>query len=260
MKVRTTWCNSMWAELWWQLLDRHCCGRRVPHLQQNLEVLGPCRAKRWWMEGSFSMKIRAYSLCFFCIWGLVACWAKVLFLVSQTRSWVHGSGSSSTWTWKMPLRLTAWSWTRSFWLVQPRSWSSCQNGCPRRRPHCSSVLPVMVLARPSFTRNVMAKAPQWSLPRVREATFLVATPKRHGTALAVTKTAVIPSCSVCLDLVWWAHRNIASSRTSRMGSTAIPLVDPPLAAEVIWTSTTPRSHFRSDTPTTGMAQLETSHF
>ena len=54
-----------------------------------------------------------------------------------------------------------------------------------------------------------------------EATSLVATLKLHGTALVDGKTAVIPSCFVCLDLVEWAHRNIASSRTSIVGSTAL---------------------------------------
>ena len=95
---------------------------------------------------------------------------------------------------------------------------------------CSSVLLVMVLPQPRFTRNVMAKAPQWSLPKVLEATFLVATPKRHGTALVDGNTAIIPSCSVCRDLVEWAHRNISSSRTWAMGSGAIPIMDPPSAA------------------------------
>ena len=243
----------MWAERRWKLFDRHCCGRRVPHLQPNLEVLGPCRVKRWWMEGSFLMKIQVYSLCFFCICGLVACWAKVLFLVSQMRSWAHGNASSSTWTWTMPLRPTAWSWTHSFSLVQPMSWSNCQNGCPRRRPHCSSVPPVTVLPEPTFTRNVMAEAPLWSLPKVLEATFSVATPKRHGTALVLTKTAVFPSYSVCLELEW-AHRNIASSRTSSTGCTAIPIMVPASAADTTCGSiATPRSTFRLEPPTTRMA-------
>ena len=77
----------------------------------------------------------------------------------------------------------------------------------------------MVLPQPTFTRNVMAKAPLWSVPKVREATFLVATLKLHGTAPINTKAAVIPFCSVCLDPVEWAHLNIASTISS-MGSSA----------------------------------------